>query len=153
VTDVDARSRVTGFLDTSHAGRFALVGVVNTVIDLTVFGALSILGVPMLLANFVSTSAGMTFGFFAHRSYSFRSARPWHATVLSFVLATGSGLWVVQPLVIWAAGQVLGPALGESALTLVWIPKMCAIVVGLAYNFLLYRFVVFADPHEDEAAS
>ncbi len=153
MSGTDTQVPSTSFLGSSRAGRFALVGVANTVIDLLVFGLLSIAGVPMLVANFVSTSAGMTFGFVAHRSYSFRSAEPWHRTVVPFVLTTGTGLWVVQPIVIWAVAGMLGDLAGESTLTQVWIPKACAIAVGMVWNFLLYRFVVFGSHRRPGDAS
>ena len=41
-----------------RAGRFALVGVANTTIDFVGFGLLAAVGAPLLLANFLSTSAG-----------------------------------------------------------------------------------------------
>jgi len=121
------------------------VGVVNTAIDFVGFGLLSAVGLPLLLANFVSTTAGMTFGFFAHRAFSFRSERPWRETVVPFLLVTATGLWVVQPLVIWLAGDLLGAATGtRTPLVDVWVPKACAIGVAMVWNFALYHSVVFS---------
>lgn len=127
-----------------RARRFALVGVVNTVIDFVGFGLLAAVGLPLLVANFLSTTAGMTFGFFAHRTFSFRSEQPWHETAVPFLLTTATGLWIVQPVVIWLVGELLVTASGASgALVEVWIPKACAIGVALVWNFALYHLVVF----------
>ena len=135
----------------SRAGRFALVGVVNTAIDFVGFGLLAAVGTPLLLANFASTTAGMTFGFFAHRAFSFRSTRHWRQTVLPFLLTSAVGLWVVQPLVIWLVRSVLlGPLDLSGALVAVWVPKACAIAVALVWNFALYHFVVFPAVDDEE---
>jgi len=127
-----------------RAGRFALVGIVNTIIDFVAFGVLATVGVPLLLANFISTSAGMTFGFFAHRAFSFRSDRPLRETAVPFLLTTATGLWIVQPVVIHVVADLLPAVLDAgAAVTGVWVPKACAIGVAMVWNFALYHFVVF----------
>lgn len=128
-----------------QAGRFALVGVANTIIDLVLFGVLSLAGWPLLLANFASTSAGMTFGFFAHRSFSFRSTASVRESAPRFVLTTGIGLWAVQPVVIWVAASGLVAVWGESATAEVWLPKLAAIAAGMVWNFVAYRVYVFVE--------
>lgn len=130
----------------SRAGRFAQVGVVNTIIDFVLYWLLVSAGAHFFLANFVSTTAGMTFGFFAHRRYSFRSSSRIRDTVVPFVTVTATGLWIIQPLVIWLTSQVLVGAFEPTTLTETWLPKACAIGVGLVWNFVLYHFVVFARP-------
>lgn len=121
------------------------MGIVNTAIDFVGFGLLSAVGLPLVLANFVSTTAGMTFGFFAHRTFSFRSERHWRETVVPFLVTTATGLWVVQPLVIWLVGDLLSAATGtHTALVDVWLPKGCAIGVAVVWNFALYHLVVFS---------
>lgn len=136
----------------AQAGRFALVGVVNTVIDLVVYGLLALAGWPFLLANLVSTSAGMSFGFVAHRRFSFRSTASVRQSAPRFVVTTGVGLWVVQPLVIWACAAALVATAGASALTEVWLPKLLAIAAGMVWNFVIYRVYVFAAPKSEVQA-
>lgn len=134
-----------------RAGRFALVGVANTAIDFVGFGLLAALGVPLLLANFVSTSAGLAFGFVAHRTFSFRSELPWRQTAMPFLLTSAIGLWVVQPLVIWLVGDLLASLSDSSgALVQVWIPKACAIGVALVWNFAFYHLIVFPTAKDGE---
>ena len=133
-----------------RAGRFALVGVANTTIDFVGFALLTAVGAPLLLANFLSTSAGLAFGFVAHRTFSFRSELPWRRSALPFLLTSAIGLWVVQPLVIWLVGDLLVAASdSDGALVRVWIPKACAIGVALVWNFALYHFVVFPPTAEE----
>lgn len=129
----------------SPVGRFAVVGVVNTAIDFVLFGLLAVLGWPLLLANFVSTSAGMTFSFFVNRSWTFGSTRSIRSTLAPFVLVTAVGLWVIHPVVILLVGHLLdavGPSLAVE-LRHVWLPKAVAIGVGLVWNFSWYHRAVF----------
>ena len=129
----------------STLGRFAVVGVVNTAIDFVIFGVLASLGVPVLVANFVSTSAGMTFSFLVNRSWTFRSTQSVRSTLGPFVLVTAVGLWVIQPLVILLVGDLLDALVPTMATDLrtVWLPKAVAIGVGLLWNFSWYRRAVF----------
>ena len=123
----------------STLGRFAVVGVVNTAIDFVIFGVLATLGVPVLVANFVSTSAGMTFSFLVNRSWTFRSTRSMRSTLGPFFLVTAVGLWVIQPLVILLVGDLLDALVPTMATDLrtVWLPKAVAIGVGLLLELLV----------------
>lgn len=124
--------------------RFALVGVVNTALDLGIFFVLQLGGTPVLLANLLSTSAGLAFSFVANRGFTFSGRSSSHARrqLVLFVVCTGVGLWAVQPLVILGMDRVLLPyaALG------VWrilIAKCIAIGFGMVWNWTLYNRVVF----------
>lgn len=124
--------------------RFALVGVVNTAIDLGLYLALRHLGLPLACANLLSTTAGLTFSYLANRSFTFgdRAAGGRRATATRFLLTTGFGLWVVQPLVIAAAEGALeragGPGLVASAGA-----KVVGIVSGVVWNYVAYDKFVF----------
>ncbi|WP_210650127.1 GtrA family protein [Nocardioides sp. SYSU D00065] len=128
----------------STAARFALVGVVNTAIDLVLFAVLSTAGCGLLLANTVSTSAGMAFSFAANRAFSFRSTASVRSTLGPFLAVTLVGLWVLHPLVIWAAAAVLG-GLGVPAVPALLLGKVAAVAVGLVWNYTWYGRVVFAE--------
>lgn len=120
--------------------RFAAVGVCNTALDTGLFLLLHAhLGGgerAVLLANLVSTSAGMLVSFVANGLVTFRSSRltPGHA--LRFLAITGTTMWLVQPLVITAAEAVVGVLL---------LAKLAAIGVCLVLNFAGYRWWVWAD--------
>lgn len=124
-----------------------IVGTLNTIVDLSVFLLLRYLGLPIVVANLISTSAGLVLSYIGNRSFTFssRQVRRIHAgkQALLFLAVTGFGLWVLQPLVILAltgalgtAGRALGP------LTAV-IPKLGGIAVGLIWNYTLYDRLVF----------
>jgi putative flippase GtrA len=116
--------------------RFLVVGVCNTAIDLVLFWMLNApLGI--VLANFVSTSAGMTFSFLVNGRHTFGAARVTLRQAVLFVAANGATMWVLQPLLIHAVHDVAT------------VPLMAAKVVALGgsvvANYLLYRYVVWPD--------
>lgn len=125
--------------------RFLAVGVVNTAIDVGIYTGLVLTGVPIVISNAISTTAGMTFSFLANRSFTFAATGGTRAQLvrqaLVFVVVTGFGLWVIQPSVIWLASQPLGE-LARQPVGVVFT-KLCGVAVALVWNYLLYRFVVF----------
>lgn len=121
--------------------RFGVVGIANTLIDLGLYALLRHLGVGLLLANFVSTTAGLTFSFFANRSYTFaaREGNPFRQAML-FMLTTGVGLWVIQPLAIAGVERAVDLPPGAAVL---FVPKLAGIVVGAVWNYVFYEKLVF----------
>jgi putative flippase GtrA len=115
-------------------GRFAAVGVVNTLLDTSLFlllhPRLGVVG-----ANFVSTSAGMAFSFLANGVFTFGAGRPTPRQALTFLATTGTTMWLVQPVVIGGLLDVLGPLTA----------KLMAIGVGVVLNFAAYRWVVWPE--------
>ena len=116
--------------------RFLAVGVCNTLIDLALFWALNApLGI--VLANVVSTSAGMLFSFLVNGRHTFGASRVTLRQSVLFVASNAATMWVLQPLLIHAVHDVVA------------VPLMAAKVVALGgsvvANFLLYRYVVWSD--------
>ena len=129
-------------------GRFVLIGTVNTVVDVAVYSLLVLAGLPVVSANLVSTSCGLVVSYLLNSRFVFRTGP--HATrraalrrIALFVLTTGLGLWVLQPLVIVACTGVLRSS-GLRGLALVLLPKLAATCVTLVWNYVLYSLVVFA---------
>ncbi|MDQ3987721.1 MAG: GtrA family protein [Actinomycetota bacterium] len=122
--------------------RFGLVGVANTTVDLVLFTVLSVAGVPLVVANLASTSAGMALSFVLNRRFTFRagSGSPLRQ-VLLFLLVNAVVLWVVQPLVILAVSAALADVLPVTAALVTG--KALALVVGVSCNYLLYSRLVF----------
>lgn len=117
--------------------RFGIVGVANTAIDALGYALLVSLGVPIFVANFISTSAGMLLSFSLNRNFTFKAKDgDIRRQALLFFGVTAFGLWVVQALVILAVTRVF-PGLP------VLVPKFAGIAVGLVWNYVLYHKVVF----------
>ncbi|MGI8524153.1 MAG: GtrA family protein [Nocardioides sp.] len=133
--------------------RYVVVGIANTCIDLGLFALLhGALGIT--LANFVSTSCGMTFSFLVNGRWTFGHQRRTVRQAALFLATTGGSLWVAQPLVIHGLVALLGDHYVLAA-------KVVAIGVAIVLNFLGYRFVVWrpttsgrpVDPDEARAAT
>ncbi|MFE0024234.1 GtrA family protein [Amycolatopsis sp. NPDC059021] len=117
--------------------RFGLVGVANTLLDALSYALLVTLGVPLVVANFLSTSAGMTLSFTLNRSFTFRAKDgDVRRQAILFFAVTAFGLWVIQALVIMAVTKAF-PGVH------VLVPKAAGIAVGLVWNYVLYHQVVF----------
>ncbi|WP_181775656.1 GtrA family protein [Amycolatopsis pittospori] len=120
--------------------RFGLVGVANTLIDAIGFAVLATMGVPLFVANLLSTTAGMLLSFTLNRNFTFRAKEgDVRRQAILFFAITAFGLWVVQALVIFAVNSAF-PGLH------LLIPKFAGIAVGLVWNYLLYAKVVFRQP-------
>lgn len=127
--------------------RFLLVGSVNTGVDLLVYVLLVSMTVPLVLANLVSTSCGLLVSYLLNRAYVFGGGGGSRLVrlrrVALFVITTGIGLWVLQPVVIVIVTGLLRPSQLPSPL-LVLLPKLAATAVTLCWNYASYGLVVFA---------
>jgi putative flippase GtrA len=114
--------------------RFCSVGVANTVIDVVLFWVLAgPLGI--LVANFVSTSAGMTFSFLANGRHTFGASRLTLRQAVLFLATNGFTMWLLQPLLIATLhGYFTAPLI---------LAKLVSLGGSVVANFLLYRFVVW----------
>ena len=130
--------------------RFILVGGINTAIDFGLLFLLKALGLPTVPANIISTTAAFCFSFFANKKYTFKSSNTNIAREITlFVAVTLFGLWVLQTLVIQLVVPFVAP-IGWPSDVNVLIAKLCATVVTLIWNYLMYSRVVFNAPtHKD----
>ncbi|MDH6239099.1 GtrA family protein [Aurantimicrobium minutum] len=124
--------------------RFILVGIANTAIDFIVLLSLTTFGLPLVVANFISTSVALTFSFFANRSFTFGSTGKKRSQAVRFLLVTLVGLWVLQPIVLVLAVPALEGMLSREASIVV--AKLIATVVSMVWNYLLYDSLVFRKP-------
>ena len=120
--------------------RFALVGGTNTAIDFGILFLLHSLGLNKYIANIISTSVAFIFSFFANRSFTFKSEKGASKQVIPFLVVTLTGLWILQPAVIWVVLLPLGNLDQNIAL---FIAKLAATVVSLVWNYILYSRFVF----------
>lgn len=122
--------------------RFALIGGVNTAIDFALLLLLSAVGVNKYVANFISTSVAFIFSFFANRTFTFKSSGSAKREFIPFLAVTLSGLWILQPAIIWASTPLFTSLDQNIAL---FISKLIATVASLIWNYILYSRVVFSN--------
>jgi putative flippase GtrA len=115
---------------------FASIGVVNVVIDLSVFTiALQIIHLPLVASNVVAWAVAVT------GSYAMN-------TKITFGKETGGALSLGQYL-RFAASGILGVTVATTVLVIlsrymsVPIAKLASIAAGFAVNFSMSHFVVF----------
>ena len=121
--------------------RFGTVGVANTAIDVALFWSLHApLGI--IVANFLSTSAGMAFSFLVNGRHTFGASHVTARQAVLFLATNAFTMWVLQPALMYAAFEM-----AAAPLMLAKIVARGGSVVG---NFLLYRYVVW--PREPGSA-
>lgn len=124
--------------------KFALVGIANTALDFIVLFILVGLGLDKIIANYFSTGISFVFSFFANKSFTFKDRQSGNTKkqFALFIIVSISGLWVLQPLVIWLMSYLLAPYIADNQLEL-FIVKLVATVASLTWNYIFYSMVVF----------
>lgn len=142
---------VIGRLRDFMFARFLTVGVVNVIVDVSVFNAL-LAAAPsqdlglVLAINTVSFSIANINSYLLNTRYTFRVQRAWGAFARFF--AVGVGGVIVYSISLGAAVAVFEPR-GTLQLN---IAKMATIVFPLAWNFVGYRyFALRGSPALEEA--
>ena len=140
--------------------RFALVGIVSTILDIVLLNILSIwLGMSFILANIIATSIATVANYFAHERWTFRTEEDEERRnhLPAYLLVTFSSLYIVQSGVLWILEKKWSfPVLVLSDLALqqhiiksvttattLNIAKLYALTIGAVWNFVLYRAFVF----------
>ena len=146
--------------DIRRVGKFGAVGVINTLLDFTIYNLLhNQADLTLIEANIVSTTCAMIFSFFANKQIVFKhhGGRWWHQA-LPFFAATMFGLYVLQngtitlltdiwpgllgTLVMVVHGLGLGRVVSDSFVVNNGA-KAVATAVSLAWNYVIYKKVVF----------
>ncbi|MEM1505365.1 GtrA family protein [Domibacillus sp. 8LH] len=112
--------------------KFGIVGVLNTAIDMLIFFTLWSVGVPYLLAQVLSYSAGTLNSFVWNRSWTFKASGRIHIEeITKFILLNVIALCMSTFLLSLLSGQPL------------FISKTIATLSGLSVTFFGSRFWVF----------
>jgi putative flippase GtrA len=126
------------------AGRFLIVGMLGTLIDVSLFAVLHLLlGAPALAANTLSYSAGILNNYFFHSTWTFAS-RPRKAARRQFSQFVGVSLsaLIANSLIV----LLLAPAFGglfSDPLHGALAAKICATGVGMGWNYLANHLWTF----------
>lgn len=120
-----------------------MVGGINTALDFGLLFVFKALGVPVELANIMSTGLAFIFSFFANKKYTFKTTDTNIVReTISFVVVTLFGLWVLQTVVISTTLPLIEQTVRHHSLALL-LAKLLATVVSLTWNYLLYSRFVF----------
>lgn len=124
--------------------RFSLVSSTATAIDFGILISLTSLGLPLLVANLISTSVGFIYSFFASKKYAFRT--PDHhipREAAQFIVVTLTGIWILQPLLMWPTESLLD-SLGMKGILVVVTAKLIASLATFFWNYMWYTRLVFS---------
>lgn len=134
---------------------FGLVGIANTLIDLGLFTLLYHSGLPILLANIISTSAALVASFILNSRLTFKDTALSRQRIVKFLAVTLTGLWILQPIVISGAlyifehtplvTDIVEIFVKPASSAFPTLAKLLSISVTLVWNFIWYKLVVFAD--------
>jgi putative flippase GtrA len=136
--------------------RFLVVGCFNTAFDISLLLAiLKVFNWPPLVANSLSVSIAITVSYFLNHRIVFRHYGGYSLKKYArFFLVTGLGVILIQDIVIyfvtdkfWVISKMrtfvlLGHATSVRTIELLGA-KLTAVLVGLTWNYLLYKYVVF----------
>ncbi len=123
--------------------RFLFVGGGLTVLDFALLFILTFAGMDKFIANYISTGISMVVSFFVNKSFTFKNtSKTAKRQFVLFILVTITGLWALQPLVIWIVTSGLAPHIASDEVNL-FIAKIIATVASLIWNYLLYSQLVF----------
>ncbi|MFC5583663.1 GtrA family protein [Nitratireductor kimnyeongensis] len=119
---------------TKKLGRFAIVGLLNTLIDLATFSALVALSFPALVANFLGWGVAVIFSFAVNSRWTFERGERFnlHKAFAKFAVS----------------GSII--SLGSSSLAVYFLPpltglfaaKLVGIIVGAILNFFAARWSI-----------
>lgn len=123
--------------------RFLIVGGTNTAIDFSIlFFFASVIGLPRVPSNFISTSIALMFSFYANKNFTFKTDSSSKKHFALFLLITLFGLWIIQPPIIEASNIFMEQYINNQNINL-FIGKSIATIVTLIWNFVLYKKFVF----------
>lgn len=117
--------------------RFCAVGLGNTAVDFSAFYLLMLGGLPYLVAQVLSYSAGVANSFILNRKWTFRMRRKANVMeVVKFVIVNGLSLLVASGLLF---------ILRDTHHLDLWLSKLIATGGGLIVNFMGSRLWVFTE--------
>ena len=126
------------------AAKFAVVGVVNTLIDYGVFALLAqVLSVNVFLSQVISYSCGILNSYVWNRSWTFQSESKFFSPALMRFLVLNLSM-----LALSTALLALFLQLGLSKL----VAKGCTVVVTMAIGFVVNRLWVFGSNKQTKDA-
>lgn len=137
---------------------FCCVGLVNTVLDLSLYFAIhQIMGMPTYLASPIVVFTVMSISYVLNAKIVFPSALKLRQYV-HFMLLTGLGVIAIQTTVStlfesWAQDFLINLQFFTDNELNIFIAnslvRITGVVFSLAWNFLFYKYVVFRDRPED----
>jgi putative flippase GtrA len=135
-------------------GRFGIVGIVNTVLDLCLFNVLLWLfptnnAVLLLVYNTIAYTVGAIDSFLLNKYWTFQRKRAaTRGEIARFMLTTGAGV-LCSDLILRVAGMLLSH-IGGNAILLNNLAKLLAVAGTCSVSYLGMHLWVFVRRSESE---
>lgn len=139
--------------------RFLVIGCFNTTLDTSLLLIIvKISGWPAFLANSLSAAIAISVSYFLNHRIVFRYTSSYSfKKYVRFLLGTGLGVILIQDIVIylvtdkfWIISKTkrfmfLQHDFYDKTAELL-AAKLFAVICGLAWNYVLYKYIIFRDP-------
>jgi putative flippase GtrA len=138
--------------------RFLIAGCLNTGLDFLILNLLTFVAhLPQLAANTISVTVGICVSYLLNHFFVFLHPTPIRLGLfLKFFAVTGFSSLVLQNSIIFGFESFFNTRYGNSlllfagtegrAFVAINIAKLVAVLIGLVWNFVMYKFVVFRRP-------
>lgn len=135
--------------------RFILAGGTNTLLDFLLLNVLVFaFNTYVLFANIISVSIGITISYFLNHYFVFRSTTRINIrSYLLFFCVTGFSSLILQTMIIYGFEVLTHSQFGRSLIIIkslydsealeINVAKATAVLVGMVWNFILYKYVIF----------
>jgi putative flippase GtrA len=146
-------SAVAARKELTRVSRFLTVGVLGTTLDFSILTLLKLAGLPTLIANSLSFTAGLVNNFTWNRLWTFRdNLRPdWQKQFAQYALVSLVGL-ALNDLIVVSLEHTLGELFGQPAWG--YLPaKVIATGVVVFWNYFANRTWTFKNSTAKHATS
>ena len=115
---------------------YGIIGGSTAAMDVILFKVFTLVGIPLLIANFMSVSVAVGTSFILNARYNFKKTDNLHKRGMKF-FAIGYFGWFVQTIILWVGVDHMG-------LQNLYV-KICAVIVAAAIQYVLNKFLTFKD--------
>lgn len=113
---------------------YGIIGGSTAALDVILFKVFTTIGIPLLIANFMSVSVAVGSSFLLNAKYNFKKTDNLHKRGVKF-FSIGYFGWFVQSVILWVGVTLAG--IEETAV------KIFAVFVAAAIQYVLNKFLTF----------
>ncbi|NCU40679.1 GtrA family protein [Candidatus Saccharibacteria bacterium] len=129
----------------SQLVRFLTTGVFITLLDFVAYAIFLQLSFSPTVANYCSTSIALITSFFVNKNFTFRAKDSNQVRRFTlFVVVTLIGIWAIQPVIIIML-LPLTSSIFDSLFLAPIAAKVVATIFSTAWNYILYKTIVFKE--------
>lgn len=115
---------------------YGIIGASTAALDVILFKVFRVIGIPLLIANFMSVSTAVGSSFILNAKYNFKKTDKIHLRGAKF-FSIGYFGWLIQTIILWVGVTHLG-------FRDLYV-KVFAVFVAAAIQYVLNKFLTFRD--------